>query len=264
MNKTKTRQEEILEILGKESYRSVTWLSKYFDVSDMTIRRDLMDFEKRGLIRRTHGGALPGGKSIIELDFSVRQNLNLSQKKTIGKYASQLIKEGGKYFLDAGTTTLEMAKNIPNVSCFILTNSPPIAYELESRSNIKAILTGGSLRRDTNSLVGEVALEAISRFKVDNTFLGTGGIDLERGLTHSTMEEIPVKKEAARIAKEVIVVADTSKLGKDAFAFYLPFKNIHTLVTDSSIKNSDRKKLKNKGVKVLVTKGDKLCQSYKK
>jgi len=254
MNRTKTRQEEILEILGKEGYRSVAWLSKYFDVSDMTIRRDLMDFEKRGLIRRTHGGAFSGGKSIIELDFSIRQNLNLSQKKAIGKLASRLIKEGGKYFLDAGTTTLEMARNIANISCVILTNSPPIAYELESRSNIKAILTGGSLRRDTHSLVGEVALEAISRFKVDNTFLGTGGIDLERGLTHSTIEEIPVKKGAASIAREVVVLADTSKLDKDAFAFYLPFKDIHTLITDAGIASKNKKKLENKGVKVIATK----------
>jgi len=91
IDKNQTRQEKILDLLSKKGFRSVAWFSKYFAVSEMTIRRDLQEFERRGLIQRTHGGAFPSRRSIVELDFSIRQNLNLPQKKAIGKYASELI-----------------------------------------------------------------------------------------------------------------------------------------------------------------------------
>lgn len=227
------RQQSILDLIGKQGYESVGMLSKLMNVSEMTIRRDLDALEQIGLLRRTHGGAVTeNATQQIELDYNVRKNLNADAKRVIGLAAAQKVQDGNSIFLDAGTTVLAMIEGLLTKRITIVTCSLPVAQKLAGQKSIQTILLGGTVRSDIMSVVGPIAQQNLSSFHLDIAFLGTGAIDLKRGLNHSSIEEIPLKTTAARSADKVIVLATHEKIGKSGLMYFLPIKDIDELITN--------------------------------
>ena len=234
------RLEKILELIASTGFGGVSELSKILNVSEMTIRRDMEKLEAEGQIRRTHGGALTETKSQYELDFKLRKNRFSNEKKIIGQIAVKQVRQGQCVFIDAGTTTLVMAECLKlSGNLTIVTNSLPLYSELMGCKNIEVILIGGKILTSTMSLVGMLAQENLNAMRFDWAFLGTGGVDLERGLTHSTMEEIPIKKAAAASAQKVAVLADHSKFGYNALSLFMPLDQIDLIVTDRKVESNN-------------------------
>ena len=226
------RRKRILSVLARDRYESIQALSAAMRVSTMTIRRDFDRLEAEGLIRRTHGGALTESLGLIDLDYTARRNQNARAKRQIGQAAAALRRDGDVVFLDAGSTTLAMAEFLVGKQLTVVTHSLPIADKLAGREGIEVFLLGGQVRRDLMSVVGYRTEESLATFRLDRAFLGTAGIDLDRGLNHSAPEEIPIKKLAARLAPQVVVLADRTKIGRPGTIYFLPISEIDLFITD--------------------------------
>ena len=245
------RLEQILDLLSTMSFASISDLAASLNVSEMTIRRDLDKLESKGHIRRTHGGVVSESKTQIELDYITRQKRQSQEKDIIGKLASGLVEDGQSVFVDAGTTTLSMAKYLKKFrNIKVITNSLPVQTEFLD-NNIEIFLIGGRVLTHTLSLVGTLAQENLSTMRFDWAFLGTGGIDLKRGLTHSTMEEIPIKRAAAASANKVVVLVDSTKFGYNALSQIMPISSVQYIVTDKLPKGIDKDALSKDGVKLI-------------
>lgn len=226
------RRKRILSVLARDRYESIRALSEAMHVSEMTIRRDFDHLQAKGLIRRTHGGAITESIGMFDLDYSARCNQNARAKRQIGRAAASLVRNDDIIFLDAGSTVLAMTEFLVDKQLTIVTHSLPIVDKLAGREGIEVHLLGGQIRRDLMSTVGYRVEESLETFRLDKAFLGTAGFDLERGLNHSAPEEIPIKKMAARLASEVIVLADRTKIGRPGTIYFLPIPEINIFITD--------------------------------
>lgn len=234
------RQSLIVAFIGKESFCGITDLAGRFDVSEMTIRRDLEHLESEGLLRRTPGGAIPMAGIQVGVGFELRRQVNQAEKDAIGRLAAGLVQEGQTVFLDAGTTVLAMARCLKNMRRVqIVTSSLPVQVELAESNSCDVILIGGTLLKYTVSLVGVLAADNVSNMRFDWAFLGSSGIDLTRGLAHNAMEEIPVKRAAAASASKVVVLADRSKFRQQGLSPFLSVEEIDVIVTDGPVSEID-------------------------
>ncbi len=246
------RLDKLMQILARRGYRSVSDLAQDLRVSEMTVRRYLDRLEQKSLITRTHGGAYTG-LEMIEVDYRVRETVRQAEKEAIGKVAFSLIRPGESVFIDAGSTAAFLALAVDDTKRItVVTSSLVVAQALENRTSVETILLGGRIHSGTHSVVGPLAEEAIRPFRFTKAFLGTSGINLAEGLTQSTIEEIPVKKLVAANAKEVYVLADSSKLHRDVLVLFLTWEHVHGLITDAGISAADRAALEEKGIRVLV------------
>jgi DeoR/GlpR family transcriptional regulator of sugar metabolism len=246
------RMETVLQILARKGYRSVADLSEDLEVSEMTVRRYLDKLEQRSLIKRTHGGAF-AGLEMIEVDYRVRETVRAAEKQAIGRLAWSLIQPGESVYVDAGTTLAYLAAAMDDTRRITVVTSSTIALQtLENRANIDTILIGGKVHAASHSLVGPIAEETVSPFRFTKAFLGAVGINLEEGLTQSNVEEVPVKKLVAAHAREVIVLADSSKFAQDVLVMFLRLDQVHTVITDSGVRPEHRRSLEERGIRVLV------------
>lgn len=245
------RRLKIAEIISKDKSISVSELSKLFNVSESTIRRDLHVLEEKGFIQRTHGGAILKTGTHYEPAFFEKEEVELEAKRKIGKIAASLIEEGDTILLDSGTTTLEIARNLKNMRLTVVTNSPLIAIELSKYEDIELIVTGGIQRWRTKALVGPIAEMVIKQFKVDKAFIGTNAISFEDGLMTPDLIEANTKKTMIEVASEVYVVADHSKFGKKSFVKFADLKDITAIITDDEIDYEVVKKYEQANVEIL-------------
>lgn len=247
------RRKQILELIEKRNSISVTELCQLLDVSDMTIRRDFRILSNRGLLERVHGGALSRRGRSYEPPYHSRTTNQAIQKGIIGHRAAALVHEGDSLALDVGTTTLELAValvNTPNLT--IVTASLPIANVLSESPNIRLILTGGIVRNQELSMIGHIAEQTYREFHVDKAFIGVGGLDFEAGLTEYNLEDTLVKKTMIANAEQVIVVADSSKLGETCFASIGPLSVVDTLVTDTNAPQEFLDHLRASDIEVII------------
>lgn len=227
------RRSYILQQVENLGSVTVIDLATDLNVSGMTIRRDLMDLEKEGLIQRVHGGAVSTRGRSYEPPYVLRASQSVKAKQYIGALAASLVAEGETIALDIGSTTLEVAKNlVDRHHLTVLTPSIRIATLFINQSDIRLILPGGIVRPGEASLIGDLTRQAFQHLFVDRLFLGVGGIDAHFGLSEYNWDDTLVKQAMIKSAKEIIVVADSSKFGKIAFAHVAPFSSIHKLVTD--------------------------------
>jgi DeoR/GlpR family transcriptional regulator of sugar metabolism len=248
----KDRMDKVMEILARKGYRSVAELSEDLEVSEMTVRRYLDKLEERALIKRTHGGAF-AGQEMIEVDYRVRETVRRAEKEAIGRAAWSLVQPGESIFIDAGTTTAHLALAMDDTRRItVVTHSTIVLQALEHKSNIETILLGGKVHAASNSLIGPIAEETVRQFRFTKAFLGTVGINLEEGFTQSNMEEVPVKKQAAANAREVIVLADSSKFNRVVLVLFLGLDQVHTVVTDKGIAAAHKAALEERGIRVLI------------
>ncbi len=229
------RRQRILELVATAGYESVQAMSQTLAVSEMTIRRDLDELEQRGLIRRIHGGAVTdAGAEHLSVDFKVRRGQHAEAKARIAAEAARRIQDGQAAYLDAGTTVLAIADALVNRrDLTVVTPSLPLASVLAGRAGVTVILLGGTVRPDLHCAIGPVAEQNLATFHLDIAILGTGGFHPERGLSHSTLEEIPLKRLAARLAQRVVVVATREKRGRAGLMYFLGPDQIDEVITDT-------------------------------
>jgi DeoR/GlpR family transcriptional regulator of sugar metabolism len=247
------RHQIILNILENRGSVQVTDLVSQFDVSEMTIRRDLDVLERKGLLRRVHGGAVSDWGRSYEPPFLSRSTTHQEEKARIGKMAAELVRSGDSMTLDVGTTTLEVARNLADKqNLTIITPCFQIASLLCENPSIRLILTGGILRHSELSMVGHLAERVFDEFYVDKLFLAAAGVDFDSGLTEYNLEDTLVKHAMIRTAKQVILVTDSSKFNRVAFTAIAPIDVINTVVTDRSVAPSIVSKLKDLDIDVIL------------
>lgn len=228
------RQARLLERLQSESYVDTQALRSFLGVSEATVRRDLVDLEARGLIRRTHGGALPAVQVTQDYTNAERLTKNTAEKARIGRTAAGLVQEGDVVFLDAGTTTLEVARNLAGrQDLTFITNGTDIGACLSSAGVRRMFVIGGEYTDINHSLIGPIAVETILRFNVDKLFLSVSAVDLNRaqiGISVPTMAA--TQRAMIEIAQDVIVVADHTKFGRNALSVVASLEDVDRVVTD--------------------------------
>ena len=251
------RRRMIIELVQESGSKTVAELCGLFNVSEMTIRRDLRDLDREGVIRRVHGGAVSSLGRSYEPPYTIRSTRNAETKRAIGRKAAELIVDGDSIALDVGTTILEIAQALHGKhNLTIITASLPIANEIVSNlsltSEVRLILTGGIVRSGELSMIGNIAAQTYDEFHVDKAFIGVGGISLEDGLTEYNLEDAMVKKPLIQNAHQRIVAADSSKIGRTTFTSIAPLSMVDTLITDSHIPAETLGRLEALGIEVLV------------
>ena len=236
------REERVREIhkyvLDAGSVR-VGSLSKQFGVTDETIRRDLDHLASMGLVRRTHGGAVAPGSTLTEDPYQVRSKEYRREKSEIAKLvAKELVPRGSAVALDAGSTTLEIARALRGMQVTIVTNSLPIISELTG-SDCTVISVGGTARARSLSLVGPLAELGAAHFFYDVAFITAPGITPEHGPMDADLEEIAVKQCFVRQARSTYIPVDHSKLGRTSFASICRTEDLTGIVTDSGASDAD-------------------------
>ncbi len=226
------RKTQILFLLNQSQSILVSDLATSLDVSETTIRRDLQDLEEQGLLKRTHGGAITFQMASFEPSMVEKADFYAEQKMQIAKQAVAMVKTGDTLLLDSGTTTLQMARILPDQNLTIVTNSLPIGTELSRRKNIKLVMLGGELRSNTEALVGAYCEMILQNIHVDKVFLGANGIDLFKGVTTPNSAEASTKRAMIQTGRQVILVADHSKFGQIHFAKICDVKDLSCIITD--------------------------------
>lgn len=250
---TAQRRNIILEKLNAAGQINVGELSEQFGVSEVTIRNDLEQLEKKGQLIRVRGGAIRMQPVAMDFELSDKDKINQEQKRRIGRRAAQMIKEGDTIILDSGTTTMEIARNLSHFhNLTVITNALNIANELLKVKDINIIIPGGFLRKLSMSLVGVQAERGFRNFYCDKLFIGVDGLDFLHGLSTPNLEEAHLNQVMIDISKTVILVADSSKFYRRSFAHIAPLSVVHTLITDEGIQPEERAKLENLGIEVVI------------
>ena len=250
---SENRLSFIVNLIEKRGSVKVADLAKELSVSEMTIRRDLAELEKRRLVKRIHGGAVGGLGRSYEPPLLVRTTRALEAKKAIGKYAASMVDEGDCIAVDVGTTTNEMATYLRGKhNITVITPSLQIANILSKEANMQLIVPGGVIRQSEGSLIGDLAQSAFQKMFVDKLFLGVGCVSADAGLTEYTWDGTLVKQAMIKSAREVIVLADSTKFNKTAFILIAGFDKVHQLITDKMPPDDLYGKLQEAGVTVSI------------
>jgi len=247
------RRQRIFEEIEANGIASVRDLVQRFDVSTITIMRDLQELEQEGLIRRVHGGAISVRGASYEPPFLARESQYLSEKQRIAAKAVERISDGDSLILDVGTTTLEIARALKGKrNLTVIVSNLRAALELASQPAIQVIVVGGKLRSSELSMVGHLAEETLRSFQVDKAFIGVGGITLEHGLTEFNFDEAGTKRIMIERARQRIVVADHTKFGKVMLTSVAPLTIIDTIITSSEADNEILTRIRQLGVEVIL------------
>jgi DeoR family transcriptional regulator, aga operon transcriptional repressor len=245
------RRRAILEALRLDGRVLVEELAKRFRTSQVTIRKDLEILHSAGKLHRTHGGALPAHESALE-DPTLREKekLHRKEKVQIANAAANMVEEGQVVILDSGTTTTAISRALRHhKNLTIITNALNIAAELAG-SSLDVILTGGTLRKNSFSLVGPIAEETLRRLNADILFLGVDGFDVQYGLSTPNLLEAKVNRAMMDVARLVVAVCDSSKFGRRSLSLIAPPSDVHRVITDRLAPKHDIEKLRKAGIHI--------------
>lgn len=254
---TSQRRSLIIETLKRTNIVKVSELSDLFQVTMVTIRRDLDILENQGHLKRIHGGAVPvQAYDLSELFGSNNENKHLIKEK-IGRAAAELISKSDNIIIDSGTTPLEVVKNIDidllhNGNLTIITNSLPVCNELRSEKGVHLIFLGGIYVPDYEVVVGPRTINHLRTLYVDKMFLGTDGLTFSQGITTANVLEAEVSQEMVKVAKEIIVVSDSTKIGQKGLASMGSITEIDKLISDKNAPDDFVKRLQEYGVEVIL------------
>lgn len=249
------RQALIADMAREKQLVKVSDLMKKFKVSDMTVRRDLDTLQKRGIIRKVYGGAVlatsaAGANQDVNMD--VREGAFAGRKREIARRAVELIGPEDVIILDAGTTTLELARILPrHEDVVIVTNSIPIAHELSGKAS-SLLLAGGIVRASTHSTVGPKTKDFLSDLRASKLFLGVSSLSLKEGLLNSNLYESEIKRTMIAAADQVIVLADSSKFEGASYHVFARWESVDTLVSDHLLPEEIKHVLCDRGIRVLT------------
>jgi len=246
------RFEKIAQIVRQKRVVRVTELCRDLTVSPATIRRDLVEMERLGYLRRVHGGAVNVDGRLEEPVFEDKAALAAKEKQKIAKAAMEFIKPGDSIFLDGGSTVLALAGLIQNkTGISVVTNSLTVANIL-SGEGPSMIMIGGEFRRLSQTFVGSLTKTMIGQLHVDTAFMGTIGLTVREGMTTTDPREAQTKEMVMSSARQVILLADSSKIGKISFVRFSLLDEVDVLITDSGVAKDELSRLRKSGIKVIV------------
>ena len=233
------RRQHILELIQRQGRVLVTDLSSELEISQITIRKDLDWLQSQGLIQRSHGGALRiPSSALADPTLQEKQKQHFVEKQRIAAAAVKMVEEGQCVILDSGTTTTAIAQGLKRFNRLtVITNAVNIAAELAG-TDFEVILVGGTLRKNSFSLVGPLAEDNLEEMHADILFLGVDGFDLEVGTTTPNFLESRVNRAMVKAARKVVVVCDSSKFNHRSLSRITPPGAIHYLITDRNLPSS--------------------------
>ncbi|RCW45551.1 DeoR/GlpR family DNA-binding transcription regulator [Paenibacillus prosopidis] len=246
------RYDKIVQLVNERGSIRVTELSELCQVTEETIRRDLDRLEQAGRLRRSHGGAVSVKDQQPEIPYFEREVTRADEKKRIAEEAVKLIQPKDRILLDASTTAWYMAASMPDIPLTVLTNSIKVAMELSSKEKIEVISTGGILASRSLSYVGPLAERSLDAYHVDKAFFSCKGVHLERGVSESNELQARIKHKMVGMADQVILLADSSKFGVQAFTHVADLSDIHTIITDGRVSSELLLQLKEKQIAVTT------------
>lgn len=248
---TEERRSAIVNLIQKIGRVQVNDLSRRFDISEVTIRSDLKELHRRGLVYKSHGGAisprLVSNNIVIEPSFTLKekQSRQIDAKSRIGAAAAKLVKNGETIILDSGTTTHEIAKCLKDhKDLTVITNGVNVATELAGHRTIQIILLGGVLRHRSLSIIGHFAEEMLAQLTADKVFMGADGISLEYGISTPKFEESRINQAMMAIAREKYLVADSSKFGKNSLSRIASLWELNGIITDNKLPAEYQKEIR--------------------
>jgi len=250
------RQQKIISILEKENSIKIIDIVKMFQISHETARRDLESLQEQGIAKRVYGGA------ILTADSSLEKLPSLSANNTgengsletlaIGLAASRLIHEGDTILLGMGTTVLETAKHLRDIKGIsVLTNSISVLNELVD-SDVNLYMLGGHVSSSEHHMEGQLALQSLQYFNVDIAIVGAGGITLDNGVSDYNYESAQMVQAMIKRAKQTILVARSSKFGKNSFSVACPLEEIDIIVTDRALSEQYIHSIHDLGIQLIL------------
>lgn len=227
------RRQEIVKLISENRMVKASELVERYHVSMETIRRDMEYLEEKGYLTRVYGGAVARTMYGLEPEYSAREVKNYGEKLLIGRAAVDLVEDGDTILLDVGTTVLEFARFLKgHRRVTVFTNAMQIAMALASDPNIRVIQLGGNIRPGELATSGFIAEDTVRRFCFDKTFLGVGGLTMDRGITDYHMEEANLRRCFVENSQKVIALADYSKFGIKAMNCVCGIRQVDVVVTD--------------------------------
>ncbi len=249
------RQNKIVEFVGKSGSCSIETLAKQFNVSAVTIRRDLQILADEGKVMRTHGGAAVSEPVTFEFRFRGRIQANQNAKIAIAKTAAEMVEDGQSVILGPGTTTLELAKKLrPKDGLTIITTSLPVASELQYCHHIEILLVGGFLQHGSPDLRGALAEQILESLHADVGFLGIDAIDTQGGVYNDLISMARLLSKEVEVCKKIYGIADHSKIGKKSLIRYSNLAEWNGLITDDNASKTDIRALERAGINVILAK----------
>jgi DeoR/GlpR family transcriptional regulator of sugar metabolism len=248
------RRQRVLDLVSRRGFVSLADLAQEISVSESTLRRDLDHLHQQGVLKRTHGGAifLADGTTLPALEERVASQLE--EKRAIARAAAGRIRDGDAILLDGGTTTLEVARLLVGRHLQIVTNSLPIANLFASSRETDLVMLGGYVYPKTGVALGPLTVRMLPDLHVHQTILSVGGITA-KGLFNSNLLLVETERQMLRCADEVVVVADHTKIGRQALAFLCGLSDIDTLVVDAGLTAAQRELLGQADVRLIVADG---------
>lgn len=249
------RKQMIVELVNKSAKVTVNELCHEFSVSPATIRNDLRELEESGFLKRTHGGAISNRKVTYEPNAYQKEVENVAEKKAIAKLAFSHIEKGDSIALDTGTTTFELAKLL--VGCedlTVVTNDLQIAAYLECNSNVTIIMAGGLVRRNFHCTAGKAAVDTIKDLNVDKAFIAANGVHIKKGLCTPHIDTARVKSMLKDSAEQVILMADSSKIGSSSFVTFAELGDVDIFITDENADKNSINAIEKLDVQVEIAK----------
>jgi len=250
---TPERQKQILFLLTQRGRLSVTEIVKQFAISEATARRDLESLASQGKAQRVHGGVMVVELAPPELPILERESEQQVEKSRIGRAAASLIIDKETVFLGSGTTVLEVARNLRDrKNLTVITNSLPVLNVLAGIKEITVISLGGMLRESELSFIGHITEQALAEIRVDKVIMGTRGVSLEHGLTNDYLQETLTDRAIMKSGREVIIVADHTKVNRVSTVLLAPWNSVRRFVTDSRVDKKFVQSLKQQGIQVVM------------
>ena len=247
------RKQKIIDYVNQNAKATVAELSQQFSVSTATIRHDLRELDSRGLIRRTHGGAISVSFVNFEPTSSEKMVSRMEEKQAIAREALNYIQEGSCIALDAGTTNYELAKLLTGFrDLTVLTHDLSIAAFLDNSSQVKLIVAGGMVRQNFHYTYGERAVATIRDLNVDVAFIAANGVSAERGMSTPDMETAKIKQVMMHNAQKVILLADSSKVNKVSFVQFADWRDISVFITNQGAESGALQTIQKKEVDVRL------------
>lgn len=248
------RKKSILKLLEQNDEVSIQDFVTQCNVSEITIRRDLTLLEKKGLLKRTHGGAIRSSAIPEMFGFENKALERRNQKIEICKRAATLIEENDTIYMDCGSTVYYLSQFLSRFKNLrVITNSLPVVSELMTHPHIKVYLIGGELDTSLKALYGPMTDSLLSKYKADKAFIGAAGVSLSQGLSSSHEKEASVTQKMADAADKVYLLCDSSKIEKTSYFIYSPITLIDQMITDKGISPSVLELYKSKNINILTT-----------